>query len=170
MNYKVIGIDQREYGPISADVARQWIAERRLNSMSLAQAEGTVEWKPLTTFLDFQAAPANMAPPPAPAPLPAAPYPVYPRTSSMAVMGLVMGILTVSLGSCCYGVPFNILGVVFSGVALSQINSNPQIERGKGMAIAGLVLSILGTLVPLLILALIGLFAGAAHHPHWYRL
>jgi len=73
MNYKVIGTDQREYGPISAEQVRQWIGERRLNSMSLGQAEDTKEWKPLTAFPDFLAALQSVAPPASPAPLPSAP-------------------------------------------------------------------------------------------------
>jgi hypothetical protein len=142
MNYKVIGTDQKEYGPIGADLVRQWVVERRLNAMSLAQLEGTNEWKPLTTFAEFQGALMSVAPPVTPVSWPGAPS-GYPRTNSMAVWGLLMGILTITVGwCCCYGFPFNILGVVLSALALSQINANPSLERGKGMAYAGLLLSI----------------------------
>jgi hypothetical protein len=51
--YKIIGGDQKEYGPISADVVRQWLAEDRLNAQSLLQKEGSEEWKPLATFPEF---------------------------------------------------------------------------------------------------------------------
>jgi hypothetical protein len=44
---------------------------------------------------------------------------------------------------CCYGMPFNVLGVVFSLIALAQIRSDPRSQDGQGMAIAGLVLSVL---------------------------
>ncbi|MBI5387572.1 MAG: DUF4190 domain-containing protein [Verrucomicrobia bacterium] len=170
MNYKVIGTDRKEYGPISGDQVRQWIAERRLNALSLGQAEGSGEWKPLSMTLEFQGALSNVAPPPEIAALPL-PASIYPRTNGMAVLGLVMGIMTVTFGGCCcYGFPFNILGVIFSCVAISQINSNPQVERGKGLAIAGLVLSILGTV--LVVLAMIFFFAaaGLSHKPHLWRL
>ena len=168
MNYKVIGTDSREYGPISAEQVRQWIAERRLNSMSLAQAEGTNEWRPLTGLPDFAPTVASI-----PASV-AAPLPPMssgsPRTNSMAVLGLVMGILTVTMCSCCHGFPTNLLGIIFSAIALSQISSNPQMERGKGMAIAGLVLCVLGSLMGVL-LAVLGLWiAGLPHHAHMFRL
>lgn len=53
--YKIIGGDQKEYGPVSADDLRQWIGEGRLNAQSLAQAEGSTEWKPLGAFPEFAA-------------------------------------------------------------------------------------------------------------------
>jgi hypothetical protein len=52
-NYKVIGGNQREYGPVSADEVRQWIGDGRLNTRSLAQAETSPEWKPLGGFPEF---------------------------------------------------------------------------------------------------------------------
>jgi hypothetical protein len=51
--YKIIGGDQREYGPASAEEVRQWIAEGRLSGQSLLQAEGSVEWKPLSAYPEF---------------------------------------------------------------------------------------------------------------------
>jgi hypothetical protein len=54
--YKIIGGDQKQYGPISADELRQWIAEGRLSGYSLASVEGGAEWKPLATFTEFAAA------------------------------------------------------------------------------------------------------------------
>jgi hypothetical protein len=61
--YKIIGADQKEYGPISADQLRQWIAEGRVNGQTQACAEGTQEWKPLAMFPEFgfTAAPAAAA-------------------------------------------------------------------------------------------------------------
>ena len=39
-NYKIIGADQMEYGPVSAEQIRQWITERRVDSETKLQAEG----------------------------------------------------------------------------------------------------------------------------------
>lgn len=76
--YKIIGADQREYGPVSADEIRQWIAEGRANAATLAQAEGSTDWNPLSSFPDFDevlagGAPSPPLPGPAPAPVPADP-------------------------------------------------------------------------------------------------
>jgi uncharacterized membrane protein len=51
--FKLIGGDRQEYGPVTAEVLRQWILEGRANGQSLAQAEGTTDWKPLTAFPEF---------------------------------------------------------------------------------------------------------------------
>lgn len=51
--YKIIGGDQKQYGPISADDVRRWILEGRLNGQTLAWVEGSPEWKPLASFPEF---------------------------------------------------------------------------------------------------------------------
>jgi len=52
-NYKVIGGDLKQYGPVSAEDLRKWIADGRLNAMSLVQVHGDIEWKPLSSFPEF---------------------------------------------------------------------------------------------------------------------
>ena len=46
-NYKIIGADSVEYGPVSAEQIRQWIAEGRVDAETKLQAEGSGEWKRL---------------------------------------------------------------------------------------------------------------------------
>jgi len=48
--YKVIGSDGKEYGPVTAEQLRQWVAEGRANAQTRVQAEGSAEWKPLSVF------------------------------------------------------------------------------------------------------------------------
>jgi uncharacterized membrane protein len=64
MNYTIIGGDGKEYGPITADDVRQWIAESRLNEQSLVKAEGDAEFRPLGIIPEFAAAftPKSLAP------------------------------------------------------------------------------------------------------------
>jgi hypothetical protein len=52
--YKVIGGDNQEYGPVTGEELCQWIAEGRLSRQSLAQAEGSTEWRALASFPDFE--------------------------------------------------------------------------------------------------------------------
>jgi len=63
-NYKIIGGDGQQYGPVTADELRQWIAEGRLNAQSLVQIEGGSEWKPLGGITDFVNALNPIAAPP----------------------------------------------------------------------------------------------------------
>jgi len=65
--YKIIGGDQKEYGALSAQDLRKWIAEGRLNAQSLAKAEGDEEFRPLGGFPEFvDALAAAAAEPPSP--------------------------------------------------------------------------------------------------------
>ena len=73
----------------------------------------------------------------------------------MAMAGLVMGILSMTCGvCCCHGLPFNVLGIVFSLVALAQIKNDPLSQQGRALAIAGLVLSLLSIVLAAFMLAL----------------
>ena len=140
--YRIIGADGREYGPATADQVRGWITEGRVDAQTRALAEGTAQWRQITEYSEFAPMFARATQPlPAPGPISIAPTP---RNNSMAVMGLVMGILSITCGMCCcYGVPFNVLGIIFSLVALAQIRNDPQSQQGRSLAIAGLALSIL---------------------------
>jgi hypothetical protein len=62
MNYKILGADQKEYGPVTFDMLKQWIEQGRANSQTLTQSEGSAEWKPLGGFPEF--APFFIAKPP----------------------------------------------------------------------------------------------------------
>ncbi len=66
--YKIIGGDQKEYGPVTADELRRWIAEGRLNRQSQAQLEGSAEWHPLASFPEFAEALRAQAGPAVPPP------------------------------------------------------------------------------------------------------
>jgi hypothetical protein len=134
--YKIIGADGKEYGPVPAEVVRQWLVEGRANAQTRVLPEGAAEWKPLGELPEFRSEPS-----------PGVPQPIGPlttrpgqRTNSLAVVGLVLGIISVPFSFCCYGLPFNLAGIVISIVALVQINEQKQ--EGRGLAIAGLVLSV----------------------------
>ena len=161
--YKIIGADGKEYGPIGADQLRQWIAEGRANAQTQIFAEGGTDWRPLVAFPEFAALLAGV---PAGAPAPA-PIQIMParKTNPMAVAGMIMGIISITIGCCCYGFPFNLLGIIFSLIGLSQIKRDPQNQQGRGMAIAGLVLSILSIILVLALLA----FGVAANAPEILR-
>lgn len=71
-------------------------------------------------------------------------------TNSLAVASLACGAISLlTTCICCYGLPFNVLGIVLGGIALSQINDNPE-QEGKSFAIAGIatgLVSIIGVVV-----------------------
>ena len=51
--YKIIGADQREYGPVPVEQVRKWIAEGRANAQTKAWSEDRNEWKTLADFPEF---------------------------------------------------------------------------------------------------------------------
>jgi hypothetical protein len=51
--YKIIGADQKEYGPITAEQIRRWISERRVNAQTRACIDGSQEWTTLGNLPDF---------------------------------------------------------------------------------------------------------------------
>lgn len=64
--YKIIGADGNEYGPISAEQLRQWIAEGRANMQTRVQPEGAMEWTTIGSLPEFSAAQFTPPPPPPP--------------------------------------------------------------------------------------------------------
>ena len=61
--YHIIGVDQKEYGPITAGQLRDWIAEGRANGQTKVRLEGSPDWKSLSDFPEFlEALSAKTAP------------------------------------------------------------------------------------------------------------
>src|SRR6266446_5837817 len=54
--FKIIGADQKEYGPVTADQINAWILEGRASGQTLVQALGSSEWKPLSRLTEFATA------------------------------------------------------------------------------------------------------------------
>ena len=145
--YKIIGQDGKEYGPATSEQLRQWIAEGRVESRTPVFVDGAKEWNFVGLLPEFAAHFAAPVTPPtiAPPPRTSSAAGQMAKTNSYAQAGMICGILSVTC--CCCGFPFGILGLVFSLIGLSQINANPQLHEGRGMAIAGLILSILSLLL-----------------------
>jgi Domain of unknown function (DUF4190)/GYF domain 2 len=139
--YKIIGADQKEYGPISVEQIRLWIQEGRLNAASRIQVDGTGDWKLVRDMPEF----ASLLPP-APAPITFPTTPPVPASNVMARWALGVGIASIPCFCCMILGPVSIgLGVL----ALSQIKQNPN-QEGRGMAVAGIVLGSISLLFTLL--------------------
>jgi hypothetical protein len=154
--YKILGADQKEYGPVTADQMRQWIAEGRANAQTMVLPDGETEWKALGSLPEFAETLAGGRAPAQPV------YAVVPRTNALAITSLILGILSLPGVCCCYGIPFNVPGIICGIIGLSQIKSDPTNQTGRGLAIAGLICSIVGLLLgaAYLILILSGAMTG----------
>ena len=132
--FKIKGADQKEYGPVTAEGLRQWIAERRIDGRTLIQAEGSALWKPVADFPEFAPALGAGARPPSPVPAlpPMSSEPA--KTSGMAIASLVCGVLG------CLGITA-IVGVILGIVAQVKISRSNGRLKGSGLAIAGICIS-----------------------------
>lgn len=128
--YKLIGADQKEYGPVSEEQMRQWIAQGRINSQTKVRSETGSDWQAIGTLPEFASAfPSATAAPP---PLPSTPAPS--KTSGLAISSLVCGVL----GFC--GITA-IAGLILGIIALRKINRSQGRLTGQGLAIAGICVS-----------------------------
>lgn len=135
MKYRIIGADGKMYGPIGLEQIRQWLTEGRADNRTPVYVEGASNWTYLGLLPELGA--EFTAPPPAmsaalPAGAPAR------GTNGFATAGLICGLLS---WVCCCCLPLNLMGLVFSIIALVQISSQPQPQEGRLFAILGLVLS-----------------------------
>lgn len=88
------------------------------------------------------------------------PAPAYPASQqkTLAIASLVLGIVSMTIGWCCYfGVLSGPIAIVLGFVALSQIKKDPKRYGGKGMAIGGIVTGGLYFLFLALIILIYGL-------------
>lgn len=130
--YKIIGTDQKEYGPVSAQQIAQWISQGRLNAQSKAQLDGG-EWKPLEQFPEFASIFApRVATPSSPIP----PITSGGKTSGLAIASLVLGIL--GFFSCGLTA---LVGLILGIVALGQVKKSNGTLTGQGIALAGTIIS-----------------------------
>jgi len=154
--YKIIGGDQKEYGMISAEDMRKWIAEGRLNTQTLAKAEGDEEFRPLGGFPEFVDALAAAAAEPTQPATPVQPTDEGNRDAALRqVKGPAIGLMvTAVLGLILVAVGLVINVLMLSGIqtGLQQIN-DPQIQKllssmGGGLGIVqDLISAVAGVVV-----------------------
>jgi len=93
--YKVLGNDGNEYGPVSAEQVRQWIAENRVEKKTPVFPEGGKDWVFLESLPEFAAA---FGPPPLlatvkPSPQNTPPAPASVKPSEAAVNPQAAGLV-----------------------------------------------------------------------------
>jgi hypothetical protein len=152
--YRIIGADGREYGPVSLDELRKWIAEGRVNQQTRLRAEGSTEWKTLADFPEVSAAaPPPLSPPP-PRPVAAGSVPNY-----------LMQAILVTL-CCC--LPLGIPAIVFAAQVNGKLSAGDVAgaqelsRKAKMWCWIAFGLGVLGNLLGGLIYAL--QFLALSHH------
>ncbi len=82
--------------------------------------------------------------------------PMGPKNNVFALIGLICGIVSLTIGwSCGISGLTAIAGIILSAIGLSQIKKNPQTMTGRGMALGGLITSIIAILLFVVVLILV---------------
>ncbi len=142
--YRIIGADDKEYGPIPADQVRQWLKEGRLNAQSRVMAEGSTEWRTLADF------PELMPPPPlpgaAPAPMPTMLGATLIPSAEQQVNGPATGLIVIGVVQAAFSVLNVILNLALGGMMMAGNSTNQAFMRmfqgGVGVATSALGLLI----------------------------
>lgn len=146
--YKIVGVDGKEYGPVSLETLKQWIRQGRVNARTNVQQEGSTDWKPAADHPELQecfqgsgpAEPARMA-----TALPGRSGP--PAQQGLAVTSLVLGILSL----VCFGFLAGIPAIICGHMARGRAKRQPAQYGGAGFAMAGLVMGYVSVVLTLLI-------------------
>jgi TM2 domain-containing membrane protein YozV len=109
--YRIIGADGREYGPVTAEQLKQWIAEGRAGAQTRVRVEATGEWKWLGELPEFA---ATLVPPP---PFPTAPPSIAERASKKIPAG-ICGVLLGWLGVHKFILGYNTAGIIMLLISL----------------------------------------------------
>ena len=139
--YKIIGANQAEYGPVSGEQLRQWIAEGRINAQTPCQPVGDNTWRPISSIPEFASSfPGQAVPPAGAAPTPQAPPPSYAAPSQSPqsdagraraqseVSGPAIGLM-ITAGLGIAAALLGILSVVL-GIDINRYNRTPHF-RGE---------------------------------------
>jgi len=148
--YKVIGADGKQYGPVTLEQLRNWVAESRLGPQSRVLDPESGEWKnaseiPEISALLVEVLGAAAVPSATPGQPPGFPAP---RFQGMAITSFVLGILSV----LCLGLLTGLPAIITGHIAHNRAKRNPAVFGGAGFAIAGFVMGYVSVLVTLVIL------------------
>ncbi len=97
--YRVIGNDGREYGPADLAKIRAWVAEGRIAASTRAQASGTTEWKPASSFPELGVGVPTLPPtlPPQARKLPGSTLPTSPVSRPVPSVVFLLAAVLVAL-------------------------------------------------------------------------
>jgi hypothetical protein len=136
-------IGEERHGPVSMMDLRQLVLTGQLTMHDLVWKEGMADWVPLAIQPELQllrvGGPAAHAADGA-----ATGMASLPRMSGLAIASLTLGILGLVLSFCTIGV-CSIMAIVFGAIAMKDIGRSRGLVTGRGMAISGLVMGIIGT-------------------------
>ncbi len=149
--YKIVGADGKEYGPVSIEQLRQWIADGRVNAQTRVQVAGGAEWKTAAEFpeLGFGSTAAGSGLGSAPPSLPVGQ--VEGQKQGLAITSFVLGLLSL----VCFGLLTGIPAVICGHAARGRARRAPGQYGGAGLALAGVIMGYVSVVMTLLLAAML---------------
>jgi GYF domain 2 len=147
--FTIIGVDGKEYGPVSADQVKDWIVAGRANGQTKVKREGTTEWKSLAEYPEL-AVLLGAQPPPVAAAAPA--VPVDPKAYAADLIARAPKLL--------------IGDMIGRGWDLLKANFWPLV----GVTLVTYLVSVVVGAIPLVGLLLWGVFVGGLYNYYLKRL
>ena len=156
--YKIIGVDGKEYGPVTLEQLKTWIAGGRVNGQTRVQQEGSADWRTAAEFPEIANLLQTPPPPPPPGPgvrpaaTPRAIAPLPPgskQSDGLAITSFVLGLVSVIL---CLGPLAGIPAVICGHIARRNLRSSGVEKSGSSLALPGLILGYVGIVAVLLVL------------------
>jgi hypothetical protein len=148
--YRVIGGDGKEYGPVTLEQLKTWIAESRFNAQSRIRSEGSFEWKRASEIPEVAELLGVPVTAPAAPPLPVENVAAQ-ASQGLAITSLVLGIIGV-VAVFCGGLLAGIAAIICGHIAYNRARRNPAQYAGSGMAMAGFILGYVSLALSLLVL------------------
>ena len=164
--------DGEQHGPVEADDLRERLRSGDLSNSTLVWKEGMAQWSPLGEVLELrepvpssgsaESGSPEVSPYQAPAasqmnePAPQLVAPVQQNT--MALVSMILGILSIFCMGALTGIP----AIICGHIARKQFLESPVPQSGEGMAMAGLILGYIMTVLSLLYVIFMVLVAWGA--------
>jgi hypothetical protein len=145
-------VDGKEYGPVSFEQLKRWVAEGRLNHQTRVQPPGATEWKLASEVLELK---ELLASTPTPAITPGATSlasTTTPQKKGLAITSFVLGLISFVF---CTGVLTGIPAIICGHIAQARARRWPAQYGGSGLAVAGFILGYTSLVYTLLIIGLL---------------
>ena len=159
--YKMVGADGRQYGPVTVEQIQRWIAEGRVNSQTMVQAEGSDEWKLISSYPDLASALSSYAIPPRMPPPSGAQRAVpssdgtlgglIPYKNVYALVSYYLGVFSLIP---CIGILLGIAAVIVGILGLRFATKHPE-AKGVVHAWIGIIVGVLVVVLHLIVIVLL---------------
>jgi hypothetical protein len=143
--YRIIGADGKEYGPITLEQVRQWLAEGRANGQTRVLVEGATEWKTIAELPEFGLGGAGR-------PAVLSPYPSGVSSVDASIVNApATGLIITAILGFLAQVGSLVMNVAFSSMMTKQVEQGPAWANVMSGSL-GIIGAVIGVITSILVL------------------